>query len=296
MDSVASTNTTKEESTHVSPQYDSSEEWEIGLGNLIIDLDADLEKDRQDGSGGGGNNAGGTPADSSPLRIGKMKIKRKVSTNTATGGPKGPTVEGASPRKDSLSSTDENSQSATAAVSPTQPERMVKEEKVSVKSGGRNVNNSGSVSSTGGPHSKHEPIVTTGKHSVVTGGSTKAAGSITVSSGDIHGKYSSGNSHQDKDTMDNNICRIKPSAALDHNKPQTVCKKEKETASSGGGRKKDEKEGKEATGKKGGDGSTKKQKKRGEKVIIKMFSFYSPLKFPPPRFFFSLLQVKKSMF
>ncbi|XP_035301419.1 zinc finger protein 608-like, partial [Cricetulus griseus] len=27
--------------------YDSGDDWEIGVGNLIIDLDADLEKDRQ---------------------------------------------------------------------------------------------------------------------------------------------------------------------------------------------------------------------------------------------------------
>lgn len=26
--------------------YDSGDDWEIGVGNLIIDLDADLEKDR----------------------------------------------------------------------------------------------------------------------------------------------------------------------------------------------------------------------------------------------------------
>ncbi|XP_071845693.1 uncharacterized protein [Apostichopus japonicus] len=55
--------------------YDSGDEWEIGLGNLIIDLDADLEKDKQDGTST--KNGSG---DSSPLRIGKMKIKRKVSS------------------------------------------------------------------------------------------------------------------------------------------------------------------------------------------------------------------------
>ena len=27
--------------------YDSGDEWDIGVGNLIIDLDADLEKDQQ---------------------------------------------------------------------------------------------------------------------------------------------------------------------------------------------------------------------------------------------------------
>lgn len=55
--------------------YDSGDEWEIGLGNLIIDLDADLEKDKHDGSSTKGGNC-----DSSPLRIGKMKIKRKVNS------------------------------------------------------------------------------------------------------------------------------------------------------------------------------------------------------------------------
>ncbi len=37
--------------------YDSGDEWDIGVGNLIIDLEADLEKDKLEMSGtkdGGG--------------------------------------------------------------------------------------------------------------------------------------------------------------------------------------------------------------------------------------------------
>ncbi|XP_033106849.1 zinc finger protein 608-like [Anneissia japonica] len=57
----------KDDASH----YESGEEWEIGLGNLIIDLDADLEKETMSTQ----NNL----KDVSPFRIGKMKIKRKVS-------------------------------------------------------------------------------------------------------------------------------------------------------------------------------------------------------------------------
>ncbi|XP_062045226.1 zinc finger protein 608 [Lepus europaeus] len=50
--------------------YDSGDDWEIGVGNLIIDLDADLEKDRQkfemnnpagSASAGGSKECGGAP-------------------------------------------------------------------------------------------------------------------------------------------------------------------------------------------------------------------------------------------
>ncbi|XP_071952214.1 uncharacterized protein [Antedon mediterranea] len=59
-------------------QYESGEEWEIGLGNLIIDLDADLEKETM--------NTNNSLNDSSPFRIGKMKIKRKISANAKMDG------------------------------------------------------------------------------------------------------------------------------------------------------------------------------------------------------------------
>ncbi len=263
MDSVA-TNTSKEESTHVSPQYDSSEEWEIGLGNLIIDLDADLEKDRQDGGGPGGSNGGGTSVDSSPLRIGKMKIKRKVSTNTAvTPGSKGSSAEGASPRKqdNSLLSSGNNDESSLSSGHVSPAAAMVKEEKGS--KGGRSVNSGSSVNASGGgPHTKHESNAS-GKH-IDRNMNSNSKGSIPMSSGDTiqHGKYSSGSQQQEKDTPSvDNICRIK---TMDHKNQTNLCKKEKETT---GGRKKEEKEGKETTGKKG-DGSSKKHggKKRGEKV------------------------------
>lgn len=108
---------TKEE---VTPQYDSSEEWEIGLGNLIIDLDADLEKDRQDVPS----------ADSSPMRIGKMKIKRKVSSS------KGDTAA-ASPRKDpAANNTDEASlptATTTVPVHQASPERPLTKQDVVAK-------------------------------------------------------------------------------------------------------------------------------------------------------------------
>ncbi len=108
---------TKEE---VTPQYDSSEEWEIGLGNLIIDLDADLEKDRQDVPS----------ADSSPMRIGKMKIKRKVSSS------KGDTAV-ASPRKDlAANNIDEASlptATTTVPVHQTSPERPLTKQDVVAK-------------------------------------------------------------------------------------------------------------------------------------------------------------------
>ena len=107
---------TKEE---VTPQYDSSEEWEIGLGNLIIDLDADLEKDRQDVPS----------ADSSPMRIGKMKIKRKVSSSKGD-------VAVASPRKDPASSTNEEALPTSTATTPahhTSPERLVTKQDVVAK-------------------------------------------------------------------------------------------------------------------------------------------------------------------
>ncbi|XP_038078703.1 zinc finger protein 608-like [Patiria miniata] len=105
----------------ITPQYDSSEEWEIGLGNLIIDLDADLEKDRQDVPS----------ADCSPLRIGKMKIKRKVSSS------KGEAATMSSPRKDpstsSSSSSNEDTPTTTTAgvstthhASPERPESVAK--------------------------------------------------------------------------------------------------------------------------------------------------------------------------
>nr|XP_006812271.1 PREDICTED: zinc finger protein 608-like isoform X3 [Saccoglossus kowalevskii] len=55
--------------------YDSGDEWEIGLGDLIIDLDADLEKEKQHTI----VDRMGTP-ESSPLKVGKMKIKRKTSS------------------------------------------------------------------------------------------------------------------------------------------------------------------------------------------------------------------------
>ncbi|KAM3870713.1 zinc finger protein 609a [Diretmus argenteus] len=45
--------------------YDSGDEWDIGVGNLIIDLDADLEKDKLEMSGskeGGGAGGGGMAA------------------------------------------------------------------------------------------------------------------------------------------------------------------------------------------------------------------------------------------
>ncbi|XP_022094028.1 zinc finger protein 608-like [Acanthaster planci] len=88
----------------ITPQYDSSEEWEIGLGNLIIDLDADLEKDRQDVPS----------ADcSSPLRIGKMKIKRKVSSS------KGESATASSPRKDPSSSSNEEALPLTTTAAAT---------------------------------------------------------------------------------------------------------------------------------------------------------------------------------
>ncbi|XP_033633853.1 zinc finger protein 608-like isoform X1 [Asterias rubens] len=109
---------TKEE---VTPQYDSSEEWEIGLGNLIIDLDADLEKDRQDVPS----------ADSSPMRIGKMKIKRKVSSS------KGDTAA-ASPRKDQAANNIDESTLPTATTTvpahQASPERPVLKQDVVAKS------------------------------------------------------------------------------------------------------------------------------------------------------------------
>lgn len=85
------------------PSYDSSDEWEIGLGNLIIDLDADLEKDGHHHDGAAAAHLDTT----SPMKIvGKMKIKRKVSSSATT--PVAGKGEGASPitvRKDSNTST-----------------------------------------------------------------------------------------------------------------------------------------------------------------------------------------------
>ena len=101
------------------PSYDSSDEWEIGLGNLIIDLDADLEKDGQHE---------GIPAhlDTSPMKVGKMKIKRKVSSNVTKS-------EGVSPitvRKDSNAST---GSSSTGSSTPEEPSSAYSSPDISVR-------------------------------------------------------------------------------------------------------------------------------------------------------------------
>lgn len=94
------------------PSYDSSDEWEIGLGNLIIDLDADLEKD---------GHHDGPPAhlEASPMKVGKMKIKRKVSSSATKG-------EGVSPitvRKDSNASTGSSSTMDDVSSAYASPDR-----------------------------------------------------------------------------------------------------------------------------------------------------------------------------
>lgn len=295
MDSVASNTSSNEEATHVSPQYDSSEEWEIGLGNLIIDLDADLEKDRQDVSGaaGGGGNSnsaagnGSTLADSSPLRIGKMKIKRKVSTNTPTtpskSGSESNSPRGGGSGKDSLLSAEENSGSGHKSPIPQQVERIVmvvkdeKNEKVAKCSVRSSSSSSSNVSGNMPGGAKPDSSST---HVSGGSGGSKHLDKVLIStnpkgsSGDnTFGKYNGGNSTTTDDnkrdlSVDNTICRNNKSS-MDHSKPQLVIKKE----NTGGGKsKKEEKDGKgdaPITGKKGGEGSKRHGgKKRGEKVNI----------------------------
>ncbi|XP_058593658.1 zinc finger protein 608 isoform X4 [Neofelis nebulosa] len=82
--------------------YDSGDDWEIGVGNLIIDLDADLEKDRQKFEM---NNSTNTPSSSNSKDCGGLASSGAGATAALADGLKFASVQPSAPQGNSHKET-----------------------------------------------------------------------------------------------------------------------------------------------------------------------------------------------
>lgn len=168
--------------------YDSGDEWDIGVGNLIIDLDADLEKDQQKLEMSGSKEVGlpapnavatlpenikfVTPVPGPQSKEGKSKSKRsksgKDSSKVAPGSSPFPPSDGSSGKKEVVQGRpgDGVNSGSLAAIAPKGSEKSTKasrnganSKKEKEKEGGSSKSKKERSECASAPPAEKEPVV-----------------------------------------------------------------------------------------------------------------------------------------